>query len=248
MRSPLVLFLLPAVLALHANSTTMTTASASFGGTTTCSQSDPAMASCSQTQGFDTVGSSGTSNITVTSGLLDVIVNATHMAGGGNDFPAGTSSASFAGTLIITGGTGSGTLVANFSGFDDVGGNGPLPTSPVLSLQLGTTNTNFAVPVGLPTAFDFSTPFTFGVPIVFDASISAAAQAPFLMMDAEASSNVEGKVNFTGFTLLGANGQPIGGQVSFTPEPSTSSLLGLALLLTGTAAWARRSNRRPARN
>lgn len=64
------------------------------------------MASCNQIQGFDTVDSSGTSNITTSSGLLDVIVNAS---------PSGTSSAAFNEVLTVTGGTGSGTLVANFT-------------------------------------------------------------------------------------------------------------------------------------
>jgi hypothetical protein len=243
MRNFVMLVAALAPLGYQAHATTISTATAVFGGSTTCNQSDPALASCSQTLGFDTVGSSGTSNISTASGLLDVIVNASHSAGGFNNSPSGTASALFNEVLIVTGGTGSGTLVANFSGFDSVAGNGTLPPSPTLSLQLGSTNTTYTP--GLVNApFSFSTSFTFGTLIAFDASISASAAAPFLMANAASNSDVEGKVNFTGFTILGVNGQPIPGTVVFTPEPSLSILVGMILL--AASGFRSSQNRRDA--
>jgi hypothetical protein len=242
MRFSGVVLAISALVAFQALASTSSTATALFGGSQTCYQSGPASASCAQTQGPDTVGSSATSNITTTSGLLDVVVNAMHSAGGFNNSPAGTAAASFSEILVVTGGSGSGILVANFFGFDDLAGSGPLPTAPVLMLQLGSTNSAYT-PNGTPGSFSFSTPFTFGTDIDFDGSIGASAQAPFLMMNAASSANVEGKVTFTGFTLVGANGQPIGGTVVFTPEPSSLILVAMALTVFAVAVVRSRQAR-----
>jgi hypothetical protein len=217
--------------------TILSTATASFGGTIVCSQSGSASALCNPTSGFNTVDASATSNLTVTAGLLDAVVNAIHSAGGFNNSPSGTSSAAFNSSVVVTGGTGTGILVANFTGFDDASASGPPPANPVLSLSFGATNTTFT-PGLTNSPFSFSTVFAYGTPLNFNAGISAAAQAPLLMMNAAANSVVEGKVTFTGFTVENANGQPVTATVALTPEPSFSMLAGL-ILLTAVIARAR---------
>jgi PEP-CTERM motif len=216
-------------LASISSASTFSTSATSTIGSANCSQTGTSAASCSQTVGFDSVGSSGASNFSsITSGLLDVVVNATHMAGGFNASPSGTASASFSVPLEVTGGNGTGLLMVTFNGFDmATTSNGPA-TNPVLSIMFGTLNTTFTPP-GAPGAFSFQTPFTYDTPFTLSASISASGTAPFLMMNAASSANIEGRVSLTGFTVLTSQGDPASGTVNIVPEPAAMSLAGLGI-------------------
>lgn len=64
------------------------------------------------------------------------------------------------------------------------------------------------------------------------------------MSNAASSSNVEGRVSFTGFTLMNETGEPITGTVAFTPEPPLSMLVGGILLLYAIFSNVRRTGPR----
>jgi hypothetical protein len=156
--------------------------------------------------------------------------------------------ASFANDVVVTGGTGKGTLIAQYqltaSSLQTVDPmlypNYPLP-SPTFTLVQGSTKDYFdtsltAANSYIDEQFDVTSPFQFGIPFAFGAETQASIGAG---QGAETGSGVK----LTGFEVLDSSGnivadaQLIPGQALgtgiFTPEPLPASLvlLGFAALL-----------------
>jgi hypothetical protein len=171
---------------------------------------------------------------------------------------------SFSDYLVVTGGTGSGTLIANYQLSADGGqplnpvGNADVPTnSPEFSFLEGSTeenlyphltdgNTGFS---NMP--FSISSPFQFGTPVAFGADTQALIDNYINTEGLNFGAQCGSSVQLVGFTVLDASGNVIGGaEVTpanlvgldfFTPEPFSASLVLLGLV---TLIWPISRSRR----
>lgn len=165
----------------------------------------------------------------------------------------GTASvdASYTENLLITGGTGSGSLVVDFSLTGQGGESGPETGGTMSgSISGGGASVNFSNPSwtctggqvcswelnGYPTQY-LAIPFTFGVPFSFSEELNLSAGA-----DNNGSAGVSATLGISGFSVLDSGGNAVtGAQVTDpidAPEPGSWILCGGMLGLA--AGWARR--------
>ena len=212
---------------------------------TTCSQTGSTGAACS-------VGSFGVtdvaeSNATATWGFPGGRLEAS--ANGNGSSASASASVSFSGNLIVTGATGSGILVVQFSGFYDPSGPDLADASgSPLSVDIGSAASSLAFPPGVPGTFTTSAPVAFETLIPFSVSFSDSATGIMFHDGTRGADSADSVLFFPTFLVTDASGLPIGNvNVQFTPEPASLALFACALPLLIVGAGQYRKNWHPAR-
>lgn len=175
-----------------------------------------------------------------------------------SDTGAASVDASFTENLLITGGTGSGSLILDFS-LTGQGGEDGTWTGGAMSAALtgGTASASFSNPSwtcgggqvcnwqldGYPSQY-VTIPFTFGVPFSFSEDLSMNAQA-----GDNGSAGVSASLGISAFSVLDANGNVVSGaqlaDPADAPEPGSLILCAglLGLLMAGEGVRRRRVSR-----
>ena len=212
--------LLIAAAGFPASASSLASVSASVGSTT-CSQSDPNLASCnvSVPVGSQTATASGFATATWAnrSGRLETTTN------GFGPNTSASASVNFTNSLIVTGVTGSGEIQLTFSGFqmNIVNSVNGAFVSPV-GIQVGSFVDTAVLPNGSPQTFSVTAPITFDSPTVFAVAFEAFAEGTFFNNGTFAVNNADGILQFPTFVVTDANGNILrNASVQFVPEPAT---------------------------
>ena len=206
----------------------------SFG----CSNAGTATASCSAGAFVDAYhNASGSYQANAQYGSLDVTSRSSvyDLTIGGPGYLAGSSSASFSDTFLLTGGIGSGTLVF----VTEYGGYGQGESCDTGACQFNSTvalntfsfhpNGNFYLPINLSFSFSFGTPFNLNGSVSAHSSAEGdetATQTAHLKIDAIEVLDSNGALTGNYSVTSGS-----GADYPFvTPEPGTLALVTAALL------------------
>lgn len=225
---------------------------ASLIGTINCSQFAVTSAACETGFSNFTGTIEASANVTAKAGFG----SASGSANGGGDISPGVMYylASFANDVVVTGGTGKGTLIVQYqitagSGvFVDPSTHPDAPlASPQFTFVQGSNRENIDTNLIASVAYinesvNVTSSFHFGAPFAFGAETQAVVDDYYSALGTGVDASGGSSLQLTGFTVLDSSGhvvagaQIIPGQALgtgiFTPEPLSGSLalLGLALL------------------
>jgi hypothetical protein len=221
-------------------------------GNSSCQDSGVTSASCSISFQLTPSSFQGGGSVSATAGFGSLSGQG---SGGGEAATPGPIiyNTSFSDYLVVTGGTGSGTLTAHYQ-LDADGGqplnpatNADVPTnSPEFSFLEGSTAENLYPHLtdgnsGFSNEpFSISSPFQFGTQVTFGADTQALIDNYIYTEGLFAEAQCGSSVQLIGFTVLDASGNVIpGAEVTpenvvgldfFTPEPFSASLVLLGLV------------------
>jgi hypothetical protein len=200
-----------------------------------CSDAGTATASCGVDDYLDVFhNASGSYQANAQYGRLDAIATSSIYDYAGGSM-VGTSTAGFSDTLVITGGTGSGTLIFAAEYWGSIMGEG-CATGSCLENSTIALNTFTTHPYSsTPTLVNLSFSFTFGSPFGLNAMASAytsvsvaesAMQTSHLKVDAIEVHDATGALT-TDYTVTSASGAVL---PFVTPEPATLSFVIVAVI------------------